>query len=126
VPALIGALKDPEAAIRHSAMESLGEFGAEAKLATAALADWLGGADDDDRQYAAAALAKIGKPAVRVLVAALKTAKEEEVRLAAVGALETMGKDAEAAISALKDAQKDKSVSVREAAHKALERIQAP
>ncbi|MFS8543864.1 MAG: HEAT repeat domain-containing protein [Limnochordales bacterium] len=71
VPALTGALSDPDEAVRSSAALSLGAFGAGAAPAVPALIEALGDPDDDVRSSAGIALEDIGPPARGALEGAL-------------------------------------------------------
>lgn len=75
--------------------------------------------DKDAKGAAYKALAKIGKPAVPALIAALKD-KDNWVRESASMALGTIGHDAKAAVPTLAEALKDKDFGVRLMAAAAL------
>jgi HEAT repeat protein len=105
-------------------MVALGQFGSGADAAVPALAELLKGKDDEDRKQAGELLAKIGKPSVFVLIEALRDDRPE-VRLAGCETLAAIGPDARLAVDKLMGLNRDKSFEVREAAKKALEKIQA-
>ncbi|MEK7232287.1 MAG: HEAT repeat domain-containing protein [Elusimicrobiota bacterium] len=100
LPALLEALKDPNASVRRCAAESLGGISPATKTAVQALAVALKDDDPNIRTAASMALGKIGptaKDAVPPLVAALKD-QNREVRVAAVSALGDIGPEAAAAV----------------------------
>jgi HEAT repeat protein len=121
VPALGRVLKgDP--VLRGEAATALGAVGPAAKDAIPLLITGL--ADEEVGDTAALALARIGKPAVSALAAAL-TSWNRGVRFRAATVLGQIGPDAQAAVGELsRRANKDRSVEVRQAARSALRRIQ--
>ena len=124
VPQLIEALKDQDPEIRAQAAATLASIGAEAKPAARELIlllkDRAGG-----RSEAIAALAKIGKPAVDPLIAALDYGNPD-IRSGAVEALGQIGPDARQALIRLSQVySQDREKAVRRAAGDALIRIQA-
>jgi len=97
----------------------------DAKSAVQPLAQVL--AEDEYRAVqtnAAAALTRIGAPAVPALIELLKHAREV-VRMLAAGALGDMGPEARAALPALRKAGEDSSPDVREAAKEAIRNIES-
>jgi HEAT repeat protein len=73
VPALVKALGGDSAQVRRHCMRALAAIGPDAVAAMPALRPWLLQPGSDLQADAAAALARIGKPAIPVLVEALQT-----------------------------------------------------
>jgi HEAT repeat protein len=94
VPALIDALKDPDAQVRWKATYALGEISVGA--AVSALIDALRAPDAQVRRTAVPALAKIGVAAVPALIDALKD-QAAEVRSSAAYELGRIGAEAKSA-----------------------------
>ncbi|MHC4645013.1 MAG: HEAT repeat domain-containing protein [Planctomycetota bacterium] len=146
--------KDPSSSVRYSIAATLGKLGPEAKAAVPYLIETLETDGEAPRREAAKALGLIGDPnAVTALEAALSD-KEPPVRRAAAVALGQLGPAAVkavpslikklqndkllrteaaralgligdvSALPALKAAQNDGSISVREAASRAIEEIE--
>jgi CubicO group peptidase (beta-lactamase class C family) len=112
----LGALSDPEPAVRERAAIALGAGGSAAiEPLVAALAD----ADAFVAGAAASSLARIGKESVPALVKALD-AKPEAVRAGAAIALGKLGASAQPAAPALVRALADKDAYVRWCAANAL------
>ena len=107
VPALIGALKDPDVEVRRAAAQSLANL--EDPRAVPALITALGDADIEVRGAAASGLAALEDPrAVPALVGLLKD-KSPEVRYHALAALANFpdGVPADAILAALEDSNAD-------------------
>ena len=107
VPALIGALKDPDVEVRRAAAQSLANL--EDPRAVPALIAALGDADTEVRGAAASGLAALEDPrAVPALVGLLKD-KSPEVRYHALAALANFpdGVPADAILAALEDSNAD-------------------
>src|SRR5262249_10465665 len=121
LPPLITALRHPDESIRACAAHHLGELGPEAEPALPALAEALDAAEGKDLGLYRA-LARIGDPAVPVLVKAGRAATPR-ARLAAVIALGEAAPRAPAAVPALCEALKDSDEMVRRSAARALKRI---
>src|SRR5262245_2843879 len=128
-PALRKALKsDASPAVRRRAAIAVAEAAADEREAVVALADAVRqDADAAVRETAARRLGTVGaaaKPAVPVLVAALKDANAG-VRAGAAEALGRLGDDAAAAVPALVQALADADVAVRTEVVSALGRFRA-
>jgi HEAT repeat protein len=125
VPALVTALRDPDAHVRTVAAASLGAIGpAAAGEAIPALSERLHG---DDRLAAIKALCGFGaeaKPVVPALIELLRD-PSEEVRWNAALTLGKIGPGAQAAVPALIAALKDTDANVREHAAESLGQIGA-
>jgi len=109
VPALVAALKDPDAEVRRDAAFALGEIGPGAKEAVPALIAALKDPDGGVRRIAIGVLGMIGlgaKEAVPALIAALKD-PDAGVRGSAAQALGWIGLGAKEAVPALIAALKD-------------------
>lgn len=107
VPALIGALKDPDVEVRRAAAQSLANL--QDPRAVPALIAALGDADTEVRGAAASGLAALEDPrAVPALVGLLKD-KSPEVRYHALAALANFpdGVPADAILAALEDSNAD-------------------
>ena len=102
VPALIKALLDKEWTTRCNVAEALGEIGPKAAAAAPALTRVLQHDENSTVQAnAAEALGKIGDvKTIPILIAALEN-EDDSVRFNAIGAIETFGPKAKAAVSAL-------------------------
>jgi HEAT repeat protein len=119
VPALAGALKDPDAHVRGVAIRALGQIGPAARDAVAPLTGLLG---TDDRLDALKALAGLGadaRPAQEQLVVLLKH-PDDTVRWQAARVLGKIGPSAAGAVPALIEALKDDDDEVREHAAESL------
>ena len=119
VPALIIALKDREAVVRHSVVYALAQIGAQA---VPALITALKDRDTEVRRSAASALGQIGPPIVPALIIALKD-QEAVVRSSAASVLGQIGPEAKEAVSELIAALIDRQADVRRAAASALGQI---
>ena len=109
--------------VRQAAADALGTIGPEAKTAISALAGLLKDTDWFVRLAAGRALGKIGPTAIHVLTNSLKD-EDIRVRGAAVEGLIQMGPQAKPAIPALTELLQDKTQASREAAARALKKIQ--
>ena len=119
-------IQGPDApAIRGGAIRALGMLGPGARDAVPALGQVLCGSDHQARAEASAALARIGEPALSVLLEALAN-PSAEVRRAGVGALAQLGPEAQGAVPAVARLLLDSDESVRAAAAYALQAIGAP
>ena len=119
VPALAGALKDPDPHVRSVAAKSLGLIGPAAKAAVPQLKERL---TTEDRLDAMKALANFGSealPALESLTALLKDS-DDKVRWQAARILGKIGPTAAPAVPALLAALKDEDDEVREHAAEAL------
>ncbi|MCY2990124.1 MAG: HEAT repeat domain-containing protein [Planctomycetota bacterium] len=108
VPALIKALDDKEWPNRCKVAEALREIGPQAATAIPALTKALQNDEESSvRSHAAEALGKLGgAETVPMLIAALDS-EDDSVRWSTVGALETLGHRAKAAVPALMRAVKN-------------------
>lgn len=128
---LIKALRHDNNLVREGAAQALYGLGPEAAEAIPDLTEALQDADAFVRQWAATALEHIAHflgPAVGVAVPGLIDLLKDEdymVRAWAAHALGSIGGSAEAAIPALTGALIDEVPEVREAASKAIDRIEA-
>jgi HEAT repeat protein len=95
---------------------------AAAKVSVSILIDALREASEKPREVAEESLGRVGKPAVRPLIAALK-GDDARVRSGAAAALGRIGAAAGAAVPALRQALHDPRAPVREQAARALGRI---
>jgi HEAT repeat protein len=124
-PALVAGLSDRDRFVRWSAARALGKVRpANADGVIAALAHGLGDADRDVRQAAATALGAYG-PSARAALPALLTAaraREPELRLAAIRALECIGSHDRDSLAVLNAALGDADGRVRQIAAEALEK----
>ena len=133
--ALSGCLADPDPAVRKQAAWSLGELGDTA--AAPALRSALADAVDDVRWNAALALARLADPAgAEVIGVMLERShltrvpgiRPQQIEAALLGALHAAGElrlqGARATIEAL--SREDDSLQVRDAARRALERLDRP
>lgn len=136
VPAVAQALKDPEPLVRMNAAQTLFRLGPDARPAVPALIEAL--ADEQNEVYAdrfintvqevvvlALGRATAGTDqAVSALTQALQSAKTNAVRRAACRALGDVGPPAAPALPVLREYQKGTDKHVREAAEKAVRRIE--
>lgn len=108
VPALIKALKDEDWCNRCAVAGALGEIGPKAAPAIAALILALEHDEDSTvRTHAVEALGQIGDPeAIPIFIAALEN-QDDSIRWSAIGALESLGHKAKAAVPALMRAVKN-------------------
>jgi HEAT repeat protein/Tfp pilus assembly protein PilF len=131
IPALVEALRDPEAGVRKHCVSVLVNlsFWAERMDMDAgvpALVEMLKEADDFMRREAAMVLGKVG-PGARDAVPALTQAlddRAEKVRSAAAYALGEIGRESKEAAPFLVKLLKDSSADVRESAGKALSKVE--
>jgi HEAT repeat protein len=146
IPALTDVVgKDPNGGVREAAARALGAMGPASSAAVPVLIDNLRYGDGGYRVATGAviALKQIGLPAVPALTAALKCNRlppaapmartgyqgavypeTENVRVYAAHALSGIGREASAAIPALRESLQDPSPRVREAAAGALREIE--
>jgi len=115
---LVTALRDRAPAVRYQAAYGLGNLGAGAAAAEAALRGALKDTAASVRVAAARGVCKLGKPkeALPVLVKELRGAKNESVRHYAALALEDIAEAARPALETLKAARQDKHEYVRRVA----------
>lgn len=138
---LTEALRDENSAVRQTAAGAIGRIGPEAKAAIPALIEALQDKDRSVQQNAMFALERMGseaRAAVPALIEVLKDMRSDVHRLyggdlvdfgavsreRAAFILGQIGPDAKTAIPALIKAQRDPDRRVREAATRALEKIQ--
>jgi HEAT repeat protein len=139
VPALIGALRDPDAEMRRNAelamiylsggYESVPQSGAARLDIREAIPALLTATDDPDamvRAWAAHALAEVGPDADEAIPALIKLLKDpdEGPRNNSCIALGRMGPIARSALPALREALDDPSRDVRGFAQRAIDRIE--
>jgi HEAT repeat protein len=120
-PFLRDVVADRDAFVRQSAVEALGELGAEARVVpvlTVALLD----KDPGVRLAAEEGLARGGAEAVPQVLDALK-GRNEKVKPGLIRALGLMGPAAKSAVPTLEGLKRDKNANVRKAAEEALEAI---
>jgi HEAT repeat protein len=153
VPLLIKALKDSSAEVRSQAIDSLGRLGELARPALPRLLElladkdageaaavavarfrkdalpgvvsFLNHADEHARLHAVLALRQIGLPDVAAPLASALADKSPKVRLQAVEALGTLGKDATSAVPALEKLANDPDEDVKKAVASLLERLKS-
>ena len=121
VPILIETLRDDDYRLRIAATTALIHIGPEPD-AVPKLVAILKEENSQGRTDAAKVLTKIGKPAVAPLVEVLSTTNVE-VLLPAIGALADIGPDARPAVSKLSFLLKDEDETVKNAAIKAIKKI---
>jgi HEAT repeat protein len=131
VQAVAGQLTDSCADVRRQAALALGKFGPAARAAEKTLATiFTGDADKLARIYALHTLCTSfgtdGRELVPLLTGRLKADREFEVRVAVADELGAMGPAATGAIPALREAQRDPQIKVRDAAAAAIKLIQKP
>ena len=126
VPALILALKDPEARVRKAAASALWGLGPKAHDAVPTLAEALADNGDGVRLGAVMALGSIGRDAAAAVPALARAVRDRDgnVRLWAAKALAKIGPPARAALPALTDAARYDST--RTAAEDAIRAIKGP
>jgi len=126
VPALIEALKDPEARVRNAAASALWGLGPKARSAVPTLAAALADSDDGVRLGAVMALESVGPDAAAAVPALSRAVRDRDgnVRLWAAKALAKIGPPARSALPALNEAARYDST--RAAAEDAIRAIQAP
>jgi HEAT repeat protein len=131
IQAVSGELSDPSAEVRRQAGLSLGKFGPAARAAADRLAAaFRADADKLARIYSLhtlrTAYGSDAKDLIPVLTERLKADPEFEVRVAIAEELGSLGPAGAPAIPALREAQRDPQIKVREAASAALRAIQKP
>ncbi len=108
--------------MRRMAIVALGEVGGDAAAAAEPLAALIAGADPIQRSLAGAALARIGPPAVKPLIALLKK-DTQNVRMHALYVLRQLEGNASEAVPALMDLLGDRSPLLRRMSALTLGRI---
>jgi HEAT repeat protein len=139
VPQLINNLGDRDLDVRMAVAESLGQIGPPARAAVPALTLAVNQGDAEMREKAILALQGIGQASVTAIPALIDVMGQEgyfqlgggrgtgtKVRRAAAELLGQFGKDASAAVPALRKALQDPDAETREAAAGALLRITNP
>ena len=126
VPALVQALRDPEARVRNAAASALWGLGPKAHDAVPTLAEALADNDDGVRLGVVMALESIGRDAAAAVPALARAVRDRDgnVRLWAAKALAKIGPPARAALPALTDAARYDST--RTAAEDAIRAIKGP
>ena len=126
VPALVLALKDPEARVRNAAASALWGLGPKAHDAVPTLAEALADNDDGVRLGVVMALESIGRDSAAAVPALARAVRDRDgnVRLWAAKALAKIGPPARAALPALTDAARYDST--RTAAEDAIRAIKGP
>jgi HEAT repeat protein len=119
---VIKLLADHSDQVRRKAAWTLGQNAPGAAAAAPALVPALGDNDEDVRQAAADALARLGPPAVPFLVDALK-GTNAQARAHAASALATLGPAAEKAVPALVPLLKDPDAGLRSQAIQPLTKV---
>lgn len=129
VQAVAGCLADPSAEVRRQAALSLAKFGPAARAAADPLTAVF--KSDPDRLARIYSLHTLrmsfgtdAKELIPVMTQRLKADPDFEVRVAVAEELGSLGASGVSAIGALRDAQKDPQVKVREAAIAAVRQIQ--
>jgi HEAT repeat protein len=131
IDTLIAGLKDPHYFVSARCARILFRLGADARRAAPALLDLLKHPDRDfweARSCGAAALGAMGvrdKAMLPALLEALRQPAYQDLRLAAARVLGDLGKDAQEAAGALREAAQDKDRDVARAAGDALKRVDA-
>ena len=125
LPALRTALTDAAAAVRASAVASLGRFGAAAAGAVSDLTGLLADPDETVRGRAAGALGQVGAADPRTVpaLAALLGDPSPAIRVAAAGALGALRRSAAEAVETLVPLLQDRDEGVRKAVADAVGRI---
>jgi HEAT repeat protein len=132
VPALVKALReDKSEEVRRKAATALGKMGAEIKPAVATMKEAM--RKDSDRtvrlhlvRALSSALGNDLKDLVKDLAECLGKEPDGDVRLAIIQELGALGPPAKEAVKALRDAESDLILQVREAARMALKQIEPP
>jgi HEAT repeat protein/lysophospholipase L1-like esterase len=124
IPALLGAMKDPDQGVRSLVVRALGALGSGEAPVVDALAEALQ-EKWSDRWRAARSLGRIGPAAAPSVPALMKALGDGDPRLRreAAQALGRIGPRADAAVQALAAARRDSSDDVRAAAARALSEI---
>jgi HEAT repeat protein len=125
VPALAAALKDKHRAVRVSAVRALWPLSPPAEQAAPALVEAFGDRSQEVPEIAISILRDMGVAAVPALIEGLKH-EDASVRKRVAWTLYGMGPAAKAAVPALRAAAEDADKDVRDAAAKALKKIEAP
>jgi HEAT repeat protein len=131
VQAVAAGLFDPEADVRRATAQALGRFVGGLKIIEAELKKVV--VEDIDKETRGIALRALcdgfgenAKDLLPFLVARLAEEKDFDVKLALIEELGDLGADGKPAIPALREAQKDAQVKIREAAALAIRRIEKP
>jgi HEAT repeat protein len=126
VPALILALKDPEARVRSAAASALWGLGPKARNAVPTLAEALADNDEGVRLGVVMALESVGRDAAAAVPALSRAVRDRDgnVRLWAAKALGKIGPPARAALPALTEAARYDST--RAAAEDAIRAFKGP
>ncbi len=122
-PALVGLLSSDDPEVRHEVASALYDMGPAAGAAFHALQGLTSDADPDVRQRALQALSRLGDASVPVLLKALRSETEPEVRLSAAMALGWQGAVAREAVPDLAAFLDDPEPRVRGRAAGALAEI---
>jgi HEAT repeat protein len=126
IPELRKLLGDPRGEVRWNAARALGKIGPEAAVAVPNLITQLQDEDGLVREHAAEALGEIGESAASAVPALSLKDREPRVRRDAVRALGQIGLSARSALPAIRELLKDEDARVREAAAKAVYRLEPP
>jgi len=131
VQAVAAGLTDPEVDVRRATAQALGRFVGGLKVIEAELKKVI--VEDADKVVRGMALRALcdgfgenAKDLLPFLVMRLAEEKDFDVKLALIEQLGVLGADGTPALPALRDAQKDPQVRIREAAALAIRRIQKP
>jgi HEAT repeat protein len=129
VSAVAGVLADPDAELRQQAVLALARFGPAARAAEDALKRSF--KDDVEKQVRSSAVHTLcmaygtdAKTLIPLMTERLKADPDFEVRVVVAEELGTLGADGRAAVPALREAQRDSQIKVREAAAAAVKRIE--
>ena len=131
VQAIAAGLFDPEVEVRRATAQALAKFVGSIKVIEAELKKVIvDDADKETRGHAFRALCdgfgEHAKDLLPFLVQRLAEEKDFDVKLAILDELGDLGADGKAALPALRNAQKDPQVKIREAAGVAIRRIEKP
>jgi HEAT repeat protein len=111
VPALIKALKDRDTFVRRFSAQALGDIGPEAHSAVSSLALALDDPKKEVQSAAAYALSKLGPSGLEMLLRVLRDdSKDTAARRQAIDALSNLGPAGHAAVPALTDLLKEKTI----------------
>jgi HEAT repeat protein len=131
VQGVAAALFDPEVEVRRATALALGRFVGGLKIIEAELKKVI--VEDADKETRGIALRALcdgfgenAKDLLPFLVMRMAEEKDFDVKLALIEELGDLGADGKAAIPALREAQRDAQVKIREAAAMAIRRIEKP